>query len=371
MNFILNSIRNINIFIILFFYTYVISQSENDDTLVLVHILFRHGDRTPDNPTYPNDPYKNETYMPYGIGQLTNKGKLREYNLGKTIRARYNNFLGEDYLPELIEPLSSNVNRTKMSLELFLAGLFPPSPKLTWKKDLNWQPIPYNYINFPDEIFLYFSCPNVNDYINHLKDLPQIKALSRDTKNVSNYIKLHAGLGNLNDMFLLYFTLKTQDEFGLILPEWTGKVYPEPLRKIATKIIYLENSDDYLKSFTIGRFWKKVIADTERKIYQDLDCSKKMFIYSGHDINIASALISLDNFKQHLPDYGSNILIEIHKIQDTYGVKIYYQNEEHEKHRLLHIPKCGKFCPLEQFKGFLKNVVSGSDEVCGIDKKCK
>lgn len=33
-----------------------------------------------------------------------------------------------------------------MSLELVLAGLFPPlSPLQKWDADLNWQPIPYNY----------------------------------------------------------------------------------------------------------------------------------------------------------------------------------------------------------------------------------
>jgi len=33
--------------------------------------LFRHGPRTPVS-TYPNDPYINETYEPFGWGALTN-----------------------------------------------------------------------------------------------------------------------------------------------------------------------------------------------------------------------------------------------------------------------------------------------------------
>lgn len=33
--------------------------------------VFRHGDRTPVTPTYPLDPYINETYEPYGHGELT------------------------------------------------------------------------------------------------------------------------------------------------------------------------------------------------------------------------------------------------------------------------------------------------------------
>lgn len=33
--------------------------------------LFRHGPRTPAD-TYPNDPYINETFEPYGWGHITN-----------------------------------------------------------------------------------------------------------------------------------------------------------------------------------------------------------------------------------------------------------------------------------------------------------
>lgn len=42
--------------------------------MLIVYFLlqvFRHGPRTPAD-TYPNDPYVNETFAPYGWGQITN-----------------------------------------------------------------------------------------------------------------------------------------------------------------------------------------------------------------------------------------------------------------------------------------------------------
>lgn len=49
------------------------ANTKEDDSLVMVHVLFRHGQRTPDVSTiYPKDPYRNETYYPYGLGALTN-----------------------------------------------------------------------------------------------------------------------------------------------------------------------------------------------------------------------------------------------------------------------------------------------------------
>lgn len=40
-------------------------------TLELVHIVFRHGARTPVD-TYPNDPYVNDSFTPTGWGHVTN-----------------------------------------------------------------------------------------------------------------------------------------------------------------------------------------------------------------------------------------------------------------------------------------------------------
>jgi prostatic aicd phosphatase len=47
--------------------------SQKNNSLELVHVLFRHGDRTPDKRfVYPYDPHVNATYHPVGYGQLTN-----------------------------------------------------------------------------------------------------------------------------------------------------------------------------------------------------------------------------------------------------------------------------------------------------------
>lgn len=42
-----------------------------DYVLKQVHMVFRHGQRTPAD-TYPTDVHINETFYPYGWGQLTN-----------------------------------------------------------------------------------------------------------------------------------------------------------------------------------------------------------------------------------------------------------------------------------------------------------
>lgn len=148
--------------------------------------IFRHGNRTPDSVSelYPNDPYLNYTFHPYGWGQLTNvsqlnyifnttlltflyhwqAGKQKEFDVGTTLRERYSNFLGDVFLPTEVEARTTDYNRTKASLQLVLAGLYPPKEEQIWNPQLAWQPIPYNYLpRSEDRILMGHLCPNFVD----------------------------------------------------------------------------------------------------------------------------------------------------------------------------------------------------------------
>lgn len=88
-------------------------------------------------------------------------GKMREYKLGQVLRDRYNNFLGNVYIPKHVKAHSSDYDRTKMSLQLVLAALYPPvENSQRWHPDLNWQPIPATYVPCVDDnFFLADECP--------------------------------------------------------------------------------------------------------------------------------------------------------------------------------------------------------------------
>lgn len=76
------------------------------------------------------------------------------YTLGKKYRDRYNEFLGDIYLPEHLETWTTEYIRTRTSAQLFLASLYPPKGILKWDNDLNWQPIHTNYNPLiTDEVF--------------------------------------------------------------------------------------------------------------------------------------------------------------------------------------------------------------------------
>ncbi|XP_061391754.1 prostatic acid phosphatase-like, partial [Musca vetustissima] len=116
--------------------------SADQSTLELLHVVFRHGPRTPAD-TYPNDPHVNQTFYPYGWGHITNSGKRELFNIGSWLRKRYGNFLGSHYFPDLIHAQATGVPRTHMSLQTVLASLFQPkNTPMEWNSKFNWQPVP-------------------------------------------------------------------------------------------------------------------------------------------------------------------------------------------------------------------------------------
>ncbi|KAG5868545.1 hypothetical protein JTB14_035866 [Gonioctena quinquepunctata] len=149
-----------------------VQRKNSENSLELIHVIFRHGDRTPDKSViYKNDPHINQTYYPFGYGQLTNIGKRKEYLIGKALRKRYHQFLG-DFTLDSVDPRSTDYNRTKMSLQLVLASLFPPRGKTVWEKNLNWQPVPFNYWPVGEDHVLgdpHANCPRFQRaYLNYL-----------------------------------------------------------------------------------------------------------------------------------------------------------------------------------------------------------
>lgn len=61
------------------------------------------------------------------------------------MRTRYDSLLGDLWNIDIQELITTNVNRTKMSGLLVMAGLWPPKGSNVWLDELAWQPIPYNY----------------------------------------------------------------------------------------------------------------------------------------------------------------------------------------------------------------------------------
>ncbi|EEZ98776.1 venom acid phosphatase Acph-1 [Tribolium castaneum] len=343
------------------------------ETLVLLHVLFRHGDRTPDKASlFPNDLYTEATYEPFGYSQLTTKGKKTEYSIGKYLRRTYADFIPEQYSPDVVYALSTNVKRTKMSLQLVLASLFPPLWGETFELGLGWQPVPFNIEQGGNLISVASGyCPNyISKYYSYvLSDEAQ--------KILAVYTDLYAKLSRYSGMDIItpkdaaniYFTLKCEEDFGLKLPQWASEVYPQVLEDASAVDYELSTATPDLKKLSAGFLLRKIIQDSLAKQNGTLPEKRKIFLYSAHEWNVATMLRTLGVFYRHVPPFGATVFFEIHNIDGEFGLKLYYQDYKQTNPKLLVIPGCTSFCPLDELIKLMGDNLPAEDDVCSTTEE--
>lgn len=250
------------------------------------------------------------------------------FELGKIFRRRYNFFLGKLYIPSMLKAMSSYIGRSKASLQLFLYGLFPLEEKYRFEPTIDWQPIPFYYVEKEnDELFTSAHiCPKFH------QALARYVETSQYTKKVANdlallkYIEEKSGrqMRSYFDIFYVLGTLESEHEWGLALPEWTKKLYPNKLEELLFNGFELMTANAELTKITAGTFLKRVIEDTLEKISNKRPFKqRKLAIYSAHDITIAPALGALKMLTpDRMPLYGAHLMIELHYINETYGFKV-------------------------------------------------
>ncbi|GJQ72937.1 hypothetical protein Trydic_g1579 [Trypoxylus dichotomus] len=320
--------------------------------LVLLHILFRHGHRTPTKCcAYEGDPHKQSTYPPFGAGQLTNQGKVASYALGRYIKKEYGNFIGDFYTPGLVNPICTETDRAQTTLQLFLAALFPPVGELTWNKDLLWQPIPYKYYSRTNDKILNSCLENYDFekiYVRHQNKIGTFDKHKQIFSLLSQ--KLGFRLTSLQDAWRFYMKLITQREYGLVLPEWTKSIFPKPLEDLAIEFYTTHMMVRQLRTIAISALVSKIILDTRSKLDSDgTDCATKLHIYSAHELNIAQMLIGMRSFiPPHMPNYCSCIIFEVRRYKGQALITVMYKRGANDT--VEYLPLWGKNpCPLDEF----------------------
>ncbi|XP_046661402.1 lysosomal acid phosphatase-like [Homalodisca vitripennis] len=347
------------------------------DTLKFVVVISRHGNRG-SYFSFPNDPYPiNDTnYWPYGSAELTTYGRVQMYNLGVKIRSLYNGFLDPLYYSDDFYASSTAVDRTLISGEAFLAGLFPPTGFQLWNKKILWQPVPI-YSNSLDKTMVVEWCARfVQEQI--------ISEMNYENENAFNLTFVNSCLNrntgsNMSGGFGLitaWDTFISEETEGYVLPDWTKQVFPQPMTFLIRRmyLAYFAATDMMVK-FVIGQFYKEMLGVMESKVNGTLTPNRKMYFYSGHDTSIVTLQAVLGIPKSEIIGAvkpGSAMLFELHQNMTTedYFVEVLYidGSSSHLTPVPIDVSACGHPCGFKQLVNMTQNFVNitNYEEECQI-----
>ncbi|ODN03821.1 Lysosomal acid phosphatase [Orchesella cincta] len=353
--------------------------------LLVVQVIFRHGDRTLIF-HYPKDPNQNSSGVLHlkRKGILTNKGKVQAYELGQYLHSRYRKFLKGTLIPEEVLVQSSEISRAIMTAQMCLAGLFPPCEahhhqpgcEGKWDPSIKWQPVPvYQIPRKLDNKILFQrdTCPAYTSEFKRVLECPLIEEFKKSHQETFQYIKEHTGMDevNIENVGQVHDTLFIQSLYNISLPNWTEKVYPEPMKTMSDLGFQILSANREMMKFNGGPLLKEVIENMESTV-EFLKCPKKqkekkrvkkVYLYSGHDTTVAAFLATLSVFDTHQPPYTSAVIVELHQMQEKgsgskkHLVKVFYRNSTAVAPREMIIPDCGNPCHLDKLKEVVRDLL--------------
>ncbi|XP_074765567.1 lysosomal acid phosphatase isoform X2 [Athene noctua] len=295
-------------------------------SLRFVTLVYRHGDRSPIK-AYPRDPFQ-ESAWPQGFGQLTQVGMRQQWELGQALRRRYRGFLSDTYRRREIFIRSTDCDRTLMSAEANLAGLYPPEGQQMFNPNISWQPIPVHTVPESEERLLKFP----------LTPCPRYEQLQNETRHSAEYINK---------------TKENWQAHKMDLPVW---VTPDVMAR-------LKQLKDFGFEFLFGihkrvekaRLQGGVLLDDIRKNLTraanvSAHLNLKVLAYSAHDTTLVALQMALDVYNKIQAPYASCHLFELYQEDDgNFSVEMFFRNESGKEPFPLTIPGCQHKCPLQRF----------------------
>lgn len=177
---------------------------------------------------------------------ISQDGKKQAYDLGVYTRKRYENFLPSIYSEEDFYAYTTDVDRTHMSAQAYIAGLYPPSETDQWSNQIHWQPIPVHPL--PNHLLEIKNCPVYFDTVAKSLD-EQFQQFISSNKDIVESVSKYAGLNStdMTQLALVYDTLYIESIVGYPLPEWAKSVLSETFAELFTDFVGIHGYSDLLQ----------------------------------------------------------------------------------------------------------------------------
>ncbi|XP_030621788.1 lysosomal acid phosphatase [Chanos chanos] len=347
--------------------------------LKLVTVLYRHGDRSPVK-AYPKDPYQ-ENAWPQGFGQLSQEGMRQHFELGKMLRERYKGFLSETYNRSEISVRSTDYDRTLMSAESNLAGLYPPHGSQVFDPSLKWQPIPVHTVPQEDERLLSFpldGCPRYKALMNETEYTGIFLNMTETYKDFLEMVRNETGLENasIESIWSVHDTLFCESKHNMTLPKWVTSEVTKKLgilKNFGFQIMFGVYKREEKCRLQGGLLLDQILKNMSAVAKPDCQGPLKMIVYSAHDTTVVALQEALNVFNGLQPPYASCHIFELYKEENgSFSVAMFYRNDSTRDPYQLTLPGCELYCPLQDFITLTKSVIPVDwEKECQLDINVK
>ncbi|KAL0132864.1 hypothetical protein PUN28_000524 [Cardiocondyla obscurior] len=179
---------------------------------------------------------------------------------------------------------TTDVDRTLMSAEANLAGLYPPVKNQIWDS-LKWMPIPVHTTPEKFDNILKGSkhCPRYNYEVEKVLRSPEIEHMNKSNKKLYEYLTENSGdnINSFKKVEHLYDVLLIEQLYNKTLPQWTKSVFPDKLKPITIFSFMLESYNKILQRLKSGPLVKEMIDHMVKKAQNTLQPDRKLWIYSA------------------------------------------------------------------------------------------
>jgi hypothetical protein len=337
----------------------------SDKHLVFAIDIIRHGDRTPEI-VIPNSSY----LWKEGLGELTALGMRQVFNLGADSRENYvegDHLLSPSYQAGSIYIRSTDYNRTLMSAQSFLYGLYPlgTGPALSETPALAeaFQPIPIHTVPQQNDCLLIPAC-HVEEFFSLLE---QYVFSSEEWKNKTAEYKdklkkwsqkTGLPLERLDQIVKLGDNLYIREAHGIPLP---GGIDEEESKEIQRLTQWV--ASNVFKPSAVGRYGSRELLSSIAQYLENSTQAQtklKYVLFSAHDITLMSLMSAFQNPLSTIPPYASEIRLLLFRRQqpDSYILMITFNGAK------VKIPFCKEEnCTLKEFMRFVENGKLRSSEI--------
>nr|CAH7716399.1 unnamed protein product [Callosobruchus chinensis] len=335
------------VYILVILTTCLTVKCDDESKLLSFVQIFRHGARTPVL-FYKEDPYKDSTYWS-GLknGQLTEEGKQQLVKLGQYIRQRYADFIPKNYSENFLSVTSVTTKRNKQSADSYLKGLFSEQEDFS------------NAIHIDNSVLRRFIQPTyILQYLKLVKTEKTFTNFIKKHEKCLKYLKNQATIPIPERLFYTYFvwdTLSIEGRKNLTLPEWTKSVFPEDVTDITRMFSKTMCYNKAMQKIVAGPFMNLVTEHFTKVV--DQSTNQRVFLYSGHDVNLMCLLNTFgifDLFNYDVPAFASSIIFELRKNSEKTFVNGYYKVDEN-----LHpitFRGCQFDCDYDEFKKLFSEI---------------